>query len=240
MVNHHDTPGPPRSRHRRGGRLPFPLSRNARPTRPAVRAGRPFLNSSAENACPALPAIVTRRARLRRECRGPSYNHSRHVRGVTTPPATLPSAFELEQRAAHDVPLGVAREDAVRPHRRAAADLHVHTYCPAQDVVPEDAGGKGGMASQSHQHPSIMVAPQLATLKAADTETEHGTANFAVDPEAASQKGKGGVYVKALPEPYRERREGTSAGAIPASAMCPVGPDMQRSRRGWVWHYAEH
>ena len=87
----------------------------------------------------------------------------------------------------HDVPLGIAREDAVRPDRRpGSAGGHVHAgRC---GVVADSAAGEGGVGPLTHEHPSTGVAPQLAALEPplGPRNGDHGSkAAPVVDPAAA-------------------------------------------------------
>ena len=95
----------------------------------------------------------------------------------------------------HDVPPGVAREDAARAHRRHAARVGGHKDAAAdalnvprvptpESMVADNAAGQARVAVVAHRHPGIFVTPNLAVLQPPfpSTTTGHPVAAPVVDP----------------------------------------------------------
>ena len=96
----------------------------------------------------------------------------------------------------HDVPTGVAREDAVRPHRHLAPRVGGHMHAAAaRGVAADNTGGEGGVSPRVHYYPSSAIAPQLAALQPAPAAVAdvHAAALPVVEPADAECGGGGGA-----------------------------------------------
>ena len=108
----------------------------------------------------------------------------------------------------HDVPLGVTRKDAVRPHRRGTAGPHIHAARQAHGVVVEDAIFEGGGASIPYQNAPVGIAPHLAALQAAPAADKIDPMRLPViDPDLMLWMGEGMAHLSRTP--YLETLEGS-------------------------------
>ena len=67
----------------------------------------------------------------------------------------------------HDVPLGIAHEDVVRPDRRVPARVRLHENAAraAQGVVAQRAPDQGRIRPLDHLHPTIPIGPYITAFQ---------------------------------------------------------------------------